>query len=450
MFVKTVSTTSGINPIKFDETGGVFYWILNTGSSTVYASIEESFSVGDDGVVSLGPKESRRLETKNDTIYILGEGQVEIHNQRDGICSFKEAPTSSGGGETVDAYTKTESDAKYASKSIYGDNGINLQYTNGSIAIGNKVTATGNQSAAFGARSEATSIHTYAYGSACIASAIGARAIGSLCNATAIYSLAFGEHAETNNRYEVTFGAYNLSNEDTLFSIGDGSESDDRHNAFEITTDGGKLHDKDIATTDQIPTSLPANGGNADTLDNKHASDFVQALTMNNVAENYVLIPDNVDIAEWLTENAKIGNTYIRNESNVGQTNIPGGLDFWTYITYDGNRYLARVLLTSTSTVDFLLDYIQYPQGASIKGWKEISTTPIKSMTVSGTTNSYSDLALFTMSSGKIPIFIACDDVYCIPCSSTTGAYYAHMIPAHADSMVNVVIDSATVYYIQT
>lgn len=98
MFIKTVSTTSGINPIKFDETGGVFYWILNTGSSTIYASTKSVFTAGDDGVVSLGPKESRRLETNNDTIYILGAGQVEIHNQRDGICSFKQAPTYSGSG----------------------------------------------------------------------------------------------------------------------------------------------------------------------------------------------------------------------------------------------------------------------------------------------------------------------------------------------------------------
>lgn len=118
MFIKTVSTTSGINPIKFDETGGVFYWILNTGLSTVYASTKSTFTAGDDGVVSLGPKESRRLETNNDTIYILGAGQVEIHNHRDGICSFKQAPTSSGsgGGGTIDAYSKTESDAKYAQK----------------------------------------------------------------------------------------------------------------------------------------------------------------------------------------------------------------------------------------------------------------------------------------------------------------------------------------------
>ena len=123
MFIKTVSTTSGINPIKFDETGGVFYWILNTGLSTIYASTKSTFTAGDDGVVSLGPKESRRLETNNDTIYILGAGQVEIHNQRDGICSFKQAPTSSGsgGGGTIDAYSKTESDAKYAAKSDVPD-----------------------------------------------------------------------------------------------------------------------------------------------------------------------------------------------------------------------------------------------------------------------------------------------------------------------------------------
>ena len=118
MFIKTVSTTSGINRIKWDETGGVFYWILKTGLSTVYAATKSTFTAGDDGVVSLGPKESRRLETNNDTIYILGAGQVEIHNQRDGICSFKQAPTSSGsgGGGTIDAYSKTESDAKYAQK----------------------------------------------------------------------------------------------------------------------------------------------------------------------------------------------------------------------------------------------------------------------------------------------------------------------------------------------
>ena len=116
MIVITATTVSGINTVKFKEKSGNFYWILNTGSTTIYASTKENFSVGDDEVVSIAPKDSRRLDTPNDTIYILGEGQAEIHNQKDAICPFKNAPAA-GGGEAVDAYTKTESDARYAQKS---------------------------------------------------------------------------------------------------------------------------------------------------------------------------------------------------------------------------------------------------------------------------------------------------------------------------------------------
>lgn len=89
MIVITATTVSGINTVKFKEKSGNFYWILNTGSTTIYASTKENFSVGDDEVVSIAPKDSRRLDTPNDTIYILGEGQAEIHNQKDAICPFK-------------------------------------------------------------------------------------------------------------------------------------------------------------------------------------------------------------------------------------------------------------------------------------------------------------------------------------------------------------------------
>ena len=195
MFIKTVSTTSGINPIKFDETSGVFYWILNTGSSTIYASTKSAFTAGDDGVVSLGPKESRRLETNNDTIYILGEGQVEIHNQRDGICSFKQAPTSSGGGGTIDAYSKTESDAKYAAKSDVPD----------------AYTKT-ESDAKYAAKSDVPDAYTK-------------------------------------------------------------TESDTKY-----------------AQKTDIPTSLPANGGDADTVDGKHASDF---MPINGEVRKYGLIRMN-------------------------------------------------------------------------------------------------------------------------------------------------------------
>ena len=291
MFIKTVSTTSGINPIKFDETGGVFYWILNTGSSTIYASTKATFTAGDDGVVSLGPKESRRLETNTDTIYILGEGQVEIHNQRDGICSFKQAPTSSGGGGAIDAYTKTESDAKYAqktdipdsytknesdtkyaSKELYGDTTINVGRKAGSAAgvystaegvnttasgyyshaEGSNTTASGVASHAEGGYIEATGNYSHAEGYQTYARGYASHAEGTSSTADGNYSHAGGFFAKTTNDKEFACGTFNQSNEDTLFSVGDGADDNNRHNAFEITKTGGKLHDRDIAVKNDI------------------------------------------------------------------------------------------------------------------------------------------------------------------------------------------------------
>lgn len=72
-------------------------------------------------------------------------------------------------------------------------------------------------------------------------------------------TVAIGNQSHTSGYYtkalhdnEAAYGKYNESNDNTLFSIGDGTADDARHNAFEITTTGGKLHDKDIATTENI------------------------------------------------------------------------------------------------------------------------------------------------------------------------------------------------------
>ena len=312
MFIKTVSTSTGINPIKFDETGGVFYWILNTGSSTIYASTKSTFTAGDDGVVSLGPKESRRLETNNDTIYILGEGQVEIHNQRDGICSFKQAPTSSGGGGTIDAYSKTESDAKYAQKT-------------------------------------------------------------------------------------------------------------------------------------DIPTSLPANGGNADTLGGKSPSDFVEALTLQQTNYTRILIPDNVDVRSWLIENAKIGTVYYVIPECQGQINLPPMTAHgWAWFLFDGIRYVSKVMAGTASAKYYLLDYVNIPGD-----WKEISTTPIKSTTFSGTTDNNSICPLWEPSENKIPIAVMLIDMLATIFYSSQNKYeFTVQQPDTHLYKPNIQV-SGTIYYIE-
>lgn len=149
-----------------------------------------------------------------------------------------------------------------------------------SHAEGYLCTASSDNSHAEGNNTTASGAHSHAEGSTTTASGIGSHSGGTSSTASGDYSFAHGMYVESNNSCEVSLGKFNKSSSDTRFSIGDGTSDTARHNAFEITTSGGKLHDKDIATTDLIPTTLPANGGNADTLGGKSADDFVQIINL--------------------------------------------------------------------------------------------------------------------------------------------------------------------------
>lgn len=183
---------------------------------------------------------------------------------------------------------KSELNTK-AEKILYGDTTINVGRLSGSTvgersaAEGSGTTASGNYSHSEGAGTVAKGQSSHAEGCATYANGDYSHAEGLSSQANAAYSHAGGyistaggetsfAHGKGTCTYlpcETAFGKYNKSSTDTVFSVGDGSSDSDRHNAFEVTTAGGKLHDKDIATADDIPTKLPANGGNADTVNNK-------------------------------------------------------------------------------------------------------------------------------------------------------------------------------------
>ena len=207
-------------------------------------------------------------------------------------------------GHTVDAdipadakFTDTVPDlTPYALKSKYGDTTIDVGRKADTVigaystAEGRNTTASGTYSHAEGNTTTASNAYCHAEGYRATASGESSHAEGYMTTASGSYShteglnttaSGFASHAggkftKALHNNEVAYGGYNESNADTLFSIGDGTADDARHNAFEITTSGGKLHDKDIATADLIPTELPANGGNADTLDGLHADSFVK------------------------------------------------------------------------------------------------------------------------------------------------------------------------------
>lgn len=212
------------------------------------------------------------------------------------------ATTEADGLMSASDKTKLDNaDDTYALKSKYGDTTINVGRKAGtdvgdySTAEGEKTTASGRNSHAEGLDSEASGDFSHAEGSASKASGVTSHAEG------------YGTIA--NNDYEHASGKYNVSNEDTLFSVGDGTDNNNRHNAFEITKTGGKLHDKDIATTDLIPTSLPANGGNAD-----HAS-----------------YADNAGDASYADKAGKADSA--TNATNAGNADTVDGVHAWNMHT---------------------------------------------------------------------------------------------------------------------
>ena len=81
--------------------------------------------------------------------------------------------------------------------------------------------------------------------------------------------------------------------------------------------------------------------------------------------------------------------------------------------------------------------------------WKEISTTPIKSTNVSGTTNENGDIYLWGTNEGKIPIS-ACGSANTVfsPFINDDGSVYMlHAIDTYTDSPVVNKSVNATVYY---
>ena len=146
------------------------------------------------------------------------------------------------------------------------------------------------------------------------------------------------------------------------------------------------------AVKGKIPTSLPANGGNADTLDDLHADDFVNATNRNSIQ-----IPSNVDVPAWIYANGKRYQLYMTNDGNIGLTNVPnGGID-WIWYWFDGINIIAREWTTGRY---YICDTIN----GVFSGWKDIYTSENKPYVTGTVTITKANIA--TISLDFIPSFI--------------------------------------------
>lgn len=185
------------------------------------------------------------------------------------------------------------------------------------------------------------------------------------------------------------------------------------------------------AVKGKIPTSLPANGGNADTVDRKHAEDFIYPRAMlSNVDLNTILYPCSA-----LT----YGDC----------TNIPPVESWGTLLCYSGGTG-SHVQLW-VSALDSVM-YKRHYDGARWSDWTEISTTPIRSVEVGGTTDANGNFTIWKASDRKIPIYAKIARYYVFPFLSVTNNeyyYYLGICDTTSHEWVANTAVSGTVYYIE-
>ena len=221
------------------------------------------------------------------------------------------------------------------------------------------------------------------------------------------------------------------------------AEDKGKLDAFEITTTGGKLHDKDIATTDLIPTELPANGGNADYATNAGNADKVGGKS----ADEFMPYIGYVDDLGAVNQNCicSWSSSTLNTPFIAGKTNAAAGI----CIVNSVNGLWATYFVICAGAKQCFIHYQNSNNGGFVGNWQEISTTPIKSTTVSGTTDVNGNLMLWAASENKIPI-CAILTGYCssIFHYAPDGHYYLGVSDIATQAYSPNVSVGGTVYYI--
>lgn len=172
------------------------------------------------------------------------------------------------------------------------------------------------------------------------------------------------------------------------------------------------------AVKDKMPTTLPANGGNADTLGNKHASDFANSYNDDLMKFLNGQSGDIRTLVQQLPLGGYVFNTTTSELSGITFPIYGNGIMSWVACKYSANdlRYGILIIrpMTSVGAMYICSVYNTY----SYTDWEQISTTPIKKNSLQSVgTNIGGGGSLFSADFGT-PITIACtsrDDTQCTP-----------------------------------
>ncbi len=197
------------------------------------------------------------------------------------------------------------------------------------------------------------------------------------------------------------------------------------------TGDGYTKSESDAryAQKSEIPKALPANGGNADTVGG------IGITSLRQITQTVINTLPAVPNGEG---------DYLVN-CDTSDTTFPYWYGYLSirYGSYTG-EYVAIFRTTGNDNKVYYNTYLTNHWS----GWQEISTTPIKSTTFSGTTDAYSNIALWAKSENKIPILFECEDKNAAVFYGKSGNFYAYVTDNLHQNVVETAV-SGTVWYVE-
>ena len=438
MTIKTISTVDGINVVDFGNTINKYYWFRNLGGTTIYVSNKEDFKAGDDGVSELTAKgDVTNIESLDGKVYILGAGKVEIHNTDSKLPPFKSAPVAGSGGGVV-----TVTEWNYTPP--YDPGGLLANIMNTTGYNGGGYTINGGIQGRFGFYqslsgcnithsnlTDLTNVNKITIDGGTVANIDG-------LSATAYYCISDETITELDDRWTEIHSSTGTSVSD-FSSVIDCSEITGEKFIYLAVEHGNENSgytsylyvDKIVLSSVGVNVNYAANAGNADTVDGLHADKFIYPRNyMNNVDLDTILYPCSA-----LAQN--------------DCTNIPPTGSWGTLLCYSGGTG-SHVQLW-VNALDSAM-YKRHYDGARWSEWKEISTTPIKSVEVGGTTDANGNFMIWKASDGKIPIYAKIFGYYVFPFLSISANdyyYYLGICGATSHEWVADTAVSGTVYYIE-
>ena len=373
--------------VVFDTTYECFT-VQNDTADDIYISVSPNISAGKDGVRRIGSGASGAVaHGAKSTLYILGSGSIQVAASSSTGNFFKPAPAQSG-GEAVDAYTKTESDDKYAQKTdvVPYKMGMDFGMCATSEATITKTVSTPNK----------------------VAPTIGA-----------VFAIKFVNAVPAQARLTVNGLSGYIQYRGEALKSGVINAGDIV--TFMYYTSGG-FNKFEIISVE--------NGGNANTVGGVGIANLRQITQT--VINTLPAVPSGED--DFLVN------------CDTSDTSFPYWYGYLSirYGSYTG-EYVAIFRTTGNDNKVYYNTYLTNHWS----GWQEISATPIKSTQISGTTSTTGNVQLWATTDKKIPISAMMNDRYGYIFSSSNGYYYIGI--CHPDNHTMQVDEtvSGTVYYIE-